>query len=51
MKLSNQELMLIQGGIISASWLNSISRTITTILDLGRTIGSAIRRMYSKKYC
>lgn len=51
MKLTDQELFKIQGGALSASLLNAFARAVSTILDLGRTIGSAIRRMYSKNYC
>lgn len=51
MKLNEQDLIKIQGGLISASLLNAFSRAITTILGLGRTVGSAIRRIYSKNYC
>lgn len=51
MKLSEQELTSIYGGAISASLLNAFSRAMTTILELGRTVGSAIRRLYSKNYC
>lgn len=51
MKLNEQELSNINGGAISASLLNALSRAMTTILELGRTVGSAIRRLYSKKYC
>lgn len=51
MKLTDQELFKVQGGAISASLLNAVARAINTFLDLGRTIGSAIRRIYSKNYC
>jgi hypothetical protein len=51
MKLEEQELISIQGGSITASYLNAVSRAVSTILDLGRTVGTAIRRLYSKNYC
>ena len=51
MRLSNQELYEINGGAVTASLLNAISRTISTALNLGQIIGSAIRRAFSKKYC
>jgi hypothetical protein len=50
MKLKNEELYKIQGGA-SATLLNAFSRAVSTILELGRTVGSAIRRAYSKNYC
>ncbi len=49
--LTNEELLLIQGGGISSTLLNSVSRLINTILDLGKTVGSAIRRIAAKNYC
>lgn len=51
MILNVEELNEIYGGAVSASLLNAFSRAITTILGLGRTVGSAIRRIYSKNYC
>ena len=51
MKLQTEELVKIAGGGVSASLLNAISRTITTMLNLGQIIGSAIRRVISKKAC
>ena len=49
--LSDEELLLIRGGGFTATLLNSASRLINTILELGRTVGSAIRRIHSKSYC
>ncbi len=53
MHLKETELYEIQGGGISinATLINAFARAISTILDLGRTVGSAIRRIYSKNYC
>ncbi len=53
MELKNEELSTIYGGAISinATFLNAASRLITTILDLGRAIGSSIRRYKTGKYC
>lgn len=51
MRLEEIELYQIRGGAVSATLLNSIARIITTVLDLGRTVGSSIRRIYSKNYC
>lgn len=51
--ISNNELIEIKGGAykITAALLSSLSRGINTILNLGQTLGSAIRRIISKKYC
>lgn len=51
-KITNHELLNIYGGIsISGTLINSISRGINTILDLGRSLGSAIRRVMEKNIC
>ena len=51
MMLSNEELIKVVGGEISSTLINAIARGISTFLDLGRTIGSAIRRAASGKTC
>lgn len=49
--LSNDELINIRGGGITATLLNSISRLVETLLNLGQIVGSSIRRSVSKKVC
>lgn len=39
------------GGNINGTVLNALSRFINTILELGRSIGSSLRRGTSKNYC
>lgn len=54
MKLTECELQGVKGGAssgITSTFLNSVARLITTILDLGRTIGSSIARYKSGNYC
>ena len=51
MKIGNGELVKIYGGAISTSSLNAIARLINTLLDWGRTIGSALYRYTNKNYC
>lgn len=51
MILSKEELLKISGGEVSASLINAIARGISVFLDLGRTIGAAIRRATSGKTC
>ena len=50
---SETELMNIYGGSssLSGTLINSISKLITTLLDLGRTIGSAINYSKNNKTC
>lgn len=52
-KLNDEETSLIVGGAISmnATFLNAIARVISTVLDLGRTVGSSISRYKKKNYC
>ena len=52
--MSYQELIKVIGGKssnVSGTLLNSISKLIETILDLGRSIGSAIRYKKSNLTC
>lgn len=51
MVLTDNELLFIKGGAVSSTFLNAISRLITTVLDLGRTIGSTIYRYKTGNYC
>ncbi|MDO4963267.1 MAG: bacteriocin [bacterium] len=52
-ELNNCELMNIEGGasFITASFLNAASRAISTIMDIGRSLGSSIRRAINGSYC
>ena len=49
-KLSDIEMQKIEGGnsYITAAFISSITRAGNCILDVGRSIGSAIRRIYEK---
>ena len=49
--MNKEELKKIIGGGVSASFLTAIVRTVTTILDLGRSVGTAIRRIQSGTIC
>ena len=49
--LTNEDLISIRGGSITATMLNAFSRAIDTILNLGQIVGSSIRRAFSKNYC
>lgn len=46
-----EEKQIIGGAQISASMINGIVRGVTFILELGRSLGSAIRRYQLKKWC
>ena len=49
--LSNEEMLNVRGGGVTATLLNSISRLVETVLNLGQIVGSSIRRSLSKKAC
>lgn len=51
MNLNKCELMNINGGGISATLINALSRGINTILNLGQIVGTAIRRIQKRNYC
>ena len=50
-KLNKEEMLNISGGGISASFINALARGINTLLDLGRSLGTSIRRSISGKVC
>lgn len=51
MKLDDRELLKINGGSLSATMINAIVKGISIIADLGRSLGSTIRRVSEKKTC
>lgn len=51
-KLTKKELSSIQGGVnITGTFINAIIKGINSFLDLGRSVGSAIRRVQTGKLC
>ena len=50
-ELNNEILMDIRGGAISGSFLSAIAKTINSLLNLGRSLGSAIRRIQNNSIC
>lgn len=52
MKLNNKELKLIVGGAsISASLIDSLIKGVNSFLDIGRYLGSSIRRFIGGNMC
>ena len=50
--LDKNELLKIEGGIsISGTLINSFARGINALLELGRSLGSAIRRVVGRNLC
>lgn len=51
-KLDNKELYNVVGGVkFSASLLSSIIKGANFVLELGRYVGTAIRRMRTGRLC
>lgn len=52
-ELSTKELLNIDGGAswFSASFLNAASRALSTLIELGRSVGTAIRRTINGSIC
>lgn len=52
MELKKEELMMIYGGVsISGTLINAFVRGINVLLDLGRSLGTAIRRISNNSIC
>lgn len=53
MLLNKEELLSISGGAVkwNATFFNALARCAETLLDLGRSLGSAIRRIGSNNLC
>lgn len=49
--IEKERLCQIYGGAISASLITSLVRAVDGLLDLGRSLGTAIRRLYSGRVC
>ena len=51
-ELNNNELLEIAGGINwTGTFFSSIARAIDTVMDVGRSLGSAIRRLADGSLC
>ena len=51
MKLTTKEMKNIKGGGVSYSLINAVTKAVTAIYELGKSTGSAIRRIIQKAYC
>jgi hypothetical protein len=51
-KLTDKELISIHGGVnISGSLINSFTGAIKILLDVSRSLGTALRRIYGRQLC
>jgi hypothetical protein len=50
--LHKEQMLLIEGGLsISGTLINSFSSLIKSLMDVGRSFGTAIRRVSNGKLC
>mgnify|MGYP000005464234 FL=1 len=51
--IEDKDLVLIVGGasVLSAPLINALSRGLSLALELGRTLGTIIRRKVKNTYC
>lgn len=49
--LSQEELKKIVGGAINGTLINAFVRGINSLLELGRSLGTAIRRVATGRIC
>ena len=50
-QLEKKELLNINGGSVSGTMINAFSKALNSLLDLGRSLGTAIRRTSSGNLC
>ena len=51
-RLIDLELINVVGGQnISATFINSVVKALTIIIEIGRNLGSSINRVKNKNYC
>ncbi len=50
-ELKEKEMTSVIGGAINASFINYFARILSTLFDIGKETGSAIRRLTSGNYC
>lgn len=51
LEMNNIELSSVRGGALSGTLINAFVRGLEAILDLGRSLGNAVRRIGSKAIC
>lgn len=49
--MNEEELKKINGGSISPTLLNAIIRGASLLFELGKSIGSSLRRVRNSNYC
>ena len=49
--MSDLELQNIMGGGIGSTMLNSFSRLVSTVFEIGQSLGTSLRMAFSGKRC
>lgn len=51
MRLKKEELLSIYGGSVSSTMISAIVKGISLLIDLGKSLGSTIRRISENRPC
>lgn len=51
MELTKTELLSIEGGAITSSLINAVTKAATSLYNFGRSFGTIIRRLGSNTTC
>lgn len=50
-ELNEKEMLNINGGALTSSFINAINSVINTLFELGKETGSTLRRLIQGAYC
>ena len=50
-QINNEEMKKVKGGGVTATMINAVMRTVSTMFTIGQAIGSAVRRAVRGSYC
>lgn len=50
-ELNENEMLKINGGALTSSFINAINSVINTLFELGKETGSTLRRLIQGNYC
>lgn len=51
MRIEDKKLIFIAGGAFDSSFINAFVRLVNSFIEVGKMIGSSIRRAVTKNYC
>ncbi len=51
--LNDKDLIIVYGGAMNATMINAIGRILSTVIEVGRMVGTSIRRIAGgrKSWC